>query len=179
MKDNNITYSNMEEENDNDIQSRSSSISITHNNNNNNNNNSIGGTKIGTWMLVGLIFFSVSGGPVGMEVAVKAGGPFLALLGFLVMPLVWSVPEAAMTAELSIAYPEAAGFAAWTNAAYGPFLSFQCSMMSYFSGVLDNAVYPVLLIQYMTQNDALRDISDEVRWFSILGFTVIMTYSTW
>lgn len=98
-----------------------------------------GGPKVGTWMLVGLIYYSVSGGPLGMEVAVRAGGPMLALLGFLVMPLVWSVPEAAMTAELSIAYPEAAGFAAWTNAAFGPFWSFQCSMMSYFSGVLDNA----------------------------------------
>jgi hypothetical protein len=62
--------------------------------------------KIGTWMMVGLIFFSVSGGPVGMEVSVKAGGPFLAILGFTVMPFIWSLPEAAMTAELSIAYPE-------------------------------------------------------------------------
>jgi hypothetical protein len=98
-----------------------------------------GAPKIGTWMLVGLIYYSVSGGPLGMEVAVQAGGPLLALVGFLVMPLVWSLPEAAMTAELCVAFPEAAGFAAWTNAAFGPFWSFQCSMMSYFSGVLDNA----------------------------------------
>lgn len=98
-----------------------------------------GAPKIGIWMLVGLIYYSVSGGPLGMEVAVKAGGPLLALVGFAAMPLVWSVPEAAMTAELSVAFPEAAGFAAWTNAAFGPFWSFQCSMMSYFSGVLDNA----------------------------------------
>ena len=41
-----------------------------------------------------------------MEVAVRAGGPFLALLGFTVMPLLWSLPEAAMTAELSVAFPE-------------------------------------------------------------------------
>jgi hypothetical protein len=41
-----------------------------------------------------------------MEVAVRAGGPALALLGFTVFPLVWSMPEAAMTAELSVAYPE-------------------------------------------------------------------------
>lgn len=62
--------------------------------------------KIGVWMLVGLIFYSVSGGPLGSEIAVKAAGPAIALFGFLVMPLVWSLPEAAMTAELSIAYPE-------------------------------------------------------------------------
>jgi hypothetical protein len=64
------------------------------------------GKKIGTWMMVALIFFSVSGGPVGMEVAVKSGGPLLAIIGFILVPLIWSVPEAAMTAELSIAYPE-------------------------------------------------------------------------
>ena len=57
-------------------------------------------------MLVGLTYYSVSGGPLGTEEAVKAGGAALALLGFLVMPLVWSLPEALMTAELSIAFPE-------------------------------------------------------------------------
>ena len=140
--------------------------------------------KVGLWMLVGLTYYSVSGGPLGTEEAVKvgpgrtsdrvnasspppsmplpspgpplpspppplprqalqslppwslpttaaaaaadttttvntavahppplyhyfkAGGAGLALLGFLVMPLVWSLPEALMTAELSVAYPE-------------------------------------------------------------------------
>jgi len=65
-----------------------------------------GEKKIGVWMLVGLVYFSVSGGPLGIEVAVKAGGPLLALLGFIIMPLIWSSTEAAMTAELSVAYPE-------------------------------------------------------------------------
>ena len=45
-----------------------------------------------------------------MEVAVQAGGPALALLGFIVMSFVWGASEAAMTAELSIVYPEAAGW---------------------------------------------------------------------
>ena len=107
------------------------------------------GHKVGVWMLVGLIYYSVSGGPLGVEVAVRAGGPALALLGFLVMPVIWSAPEALMTAELSVAYPEAAGFSAWTNAAFGPFWSFMCSILSWFSGVLDNAVYPVLMLEYV------------------------------
>jgi hypothetical protein len=62
--------------------------------------------KVGVWMLVGLTFYSVSGGPLGSEIAVQAAGPALALLGFLIMPLAWSLPEAVMTAELSTAYPE-------------------------------------------------------------------------
>ena len=70
--------------------------------------------------LVALTFFSVTGGPFGQELLVKAGGPLVALGSFALMTLLWSVPEALMTAELSSAFPEAAGFAAWSNAAYGP-----------------------------------------------------------
>ncbi len=36
----------------------------------------------------------------------NAGGPLLTMLGFLILPFVWSVPEALITAELSTAFPE-------------------------------------------------------------------------
>lgn len=49
-------------------------------------------------MLAGLTYYCVGGGPMGSEVAVKAGGAAGALLGFLAMPLIWSLPEALMTA---------------------------------------------------------------------------------
>ena len=83
------------------------------------------------------------------ELIVRAGGPLLALSGLVVFTLLWSVPEAIMTAELSAAYPEAAGFAAWTNAAFGPFLAWIDSWCSWSSGVIDNAVYPGLLLDYV------------------------------
>jgi hypothetical protein len=41
---------------------------------------------------------------------VRAGGPLLALLGFLVLPLVWAVPEAMIAAELSTCFPENSGY---------------------------------------------------------------------
>jgi len=66
-----------------------------------------------------LIFYSVSGGPFGIETTVRAGGNFYALLGFLVMPLVWSLQEALMTAELGTAFPEASGGVAWVEEAFG------------------------------------------------------------
>jgi hypothetical protein len=56
-----------------------------------------------------LVFYNVSGGPFGMERAVKSGGPMFAILGFLIFPLVWSIPEALVTAELGTAYPEPSG----------------------------------------------------------------------
>lgn len=76
--------------------------------------------KIGLAPLVVLIFYSVSGGPFGIEDIVRAGGPFYALMGFSLL-LVWAVPEALITAELSTAMPEASGSVAWVETAFGPF----------------------------------------------------------
>ena len=55
--------------------------------------------------LIFLIYFEVAGGPFGEEPAVQAAGPLLAILGFLIFPFIWSVPEALITAELSTAFP--------------------------------------------------------------------------
>lgn len=61
--------------------------------------------KLSALGLAVLVFYKVSGGPFGCEPTVKAGGPFFALLGFVLFPLLWSVPEALVTAELGSAYP--------------------------------------------------------------------------
>lgn len=50
-------------------------------------------SQVGVLGLASLAFFTVAGSPAGSEDAVAAGGPLLALIGFLVFPLVWSVPE--------------------------------------------------------------------------------------
>lgn len=51
-------------------------------------------TKLSMVPLVFLIFYEVSRGPFGVEDGVRAAGPLLALLGFLVFPFMWNVPEA-------------------------------------------------------------------------------------
>jgi amino acid transporter len=99
--------------------------------------------------LAALIFYEVSGGPFGIEDAVGAGGPLLAILGFALLPLFWSVPEALVTAELATAFPEDAGYVAWVTAAFGPRWGFQEGFWSWASGVADNAVYPVLFVSYL------------------------------
>jgi amino acid transporter len=95
--------------------------------------------------LVALIFFEVSGGPFGTEDAVAAAGPLLVILGFVVFPILWSVPEALITAELATAFPENSGYVAWVSAAFGPFWGFQEGWWSWLSGVTDNSIYPVML----------------------------------
>lgn len=66
------------------------------------------------------------------------------LAGFLVLPMLWSVPEALITAELATAFPENSGYVAWVTAAFGPFWGFQEGFWSWLSGVTDNSIYPVM-----------------------------------
>jgi hypothetical protein len=65
--------------------------------------------RLGIVPLAVLVFYKVSGGPFGCEPAVKAAGPFYAILGFVLFPLLWAVPEALITAELGSAFPEPSG----------------------------------------------------------------------
>ena len=84
-----------------------------------------------------------------LQDAVKAGGPLLAILGFLILPFIWSVPEALVCAELATAFPENSGYVVWVEAAFGPFFGFLEGLFSWVSGVTDNTVYPIMLLSYV------------------------------
>jgi hypothetical protein len=76
--------------------------------------------KITLIPLVFLIYFEVAGGPYGSEKAVRAAGPLFTLLGFLIFPFAWGVPESLVTAELASAFPGNGGFVLWADHAFGP-----------------------------------------------------------
>lgn len=99
--------------------------------------------------LIFLIYFEVAGGPYGEEPAVKAAGPLYALLGFLIFPFIWSVPEALITAELSTAFPGDGGFVIWADRAFGPFFGSLMGSWKFLSGVINIAAFPVLCIDYL------------------------------
>mmetsp|Transcript_6236 Transcript_6236/g.9401 ORF Transcript_6236/g.9401 Transcript_6236/m.9401 type:complete len:536 (+) Transcript_6236:60-1667(+) len=136
--------------------------------------------KLGLFALVGLTFYSVSGGPFGIEEIVKAGGPLYALLGFSLL-LVWAVPEALITTELATAIPEASGSVAWVTLAFGPFWGFQEGWLSYLSGVADNSLYPILLLDtfvslIQSQGSDSMFSSGLPRLLFIILLTVLLTY---
>ncbi|KAK9163699.1 hypothetical protein Syun_004601 [Stephania yunnanensis] len=126
--------------------------------------------------LIALIFYEVSGGPFGIEDSVKSGGgPLLSLLGFLIFPLIWSLPEALITAELATTFPENGGYVVWISAAFGPFWGFQQGFWKWFSGVMDNALYPVLFLDYLKHS--LPIFSTLIaRIPALMGITVSLTY---
>ncbi|KAL8541566.1 hypothetical protein ACS0TY_002724 [Phlomoides rotata] len=126
--------------------------------------------------LVALIFYEVSGGPFGVEDSVKAGGgPLLSLLGFLIFPLIWSIPEALITAELATIFPENGGYVLWISSAFGPFWGFQEGFWKWFSGVMDNALYPVLFLDYLKHSFPIFN-NIIARIPALLGITLSLTY---
>lgn len=119
--------------------------------------------------LVGLTFFCVAGGAYGLEDIVGAGGPAIALAALLIVPWLWSYPTAVMTAELSSAMPEDGGYVVWVERAFGRFWGFQEGWLSWLCSFADNALYPVMFVDYLSY---LRgDMSPVERW--TIGATLI------
>jgi hypothetical protein len=57
------------------------------------------------WRFAVFAYFLVCGGPFGIEVAVTAGGPLPTMLGFFVMPFLWSIPQATPFAPSCVVFP--------------------------------------------------------------------------
>ncbi|XP_040385164.1 probable polyamine transporter At3g19553 [Oryza brachyantha] len=126
--------------------------------------------------LIALIFYDVSGGPFGIEDSVRAGGgALLPILGFLVLPVLWSLPEALVTAELASAFPTNAGYVAWVSAAFGPVAAFLVGFSKWASGTLDNALYPVLFLDYLRSGGGVA-LSPPARSLAVLALTAALTY---
>ncbi|ESQ40475.1 hypothetical protein EUTSA_v10013376mg [Eutrema salsugineum] len=125
--------------------------------------------------LVFLIFYEVSGGPFGIEDSVKAAGPLLAILGFIVFPFIWSIPEALITAEMGTMFPENGGYVVWVSSALGPYWGFQQGWVKWLSGVIDNALYPILFLDYLKSGIPILG-GGIPRIAAILALTVALTY---
>jgi len=124
--------------------------------------------------LVALTFFCVAGGAYGLEDAVGAGGPLIALLGIILLPWLWSFPTALMTAELSTAMPEDGGYVIWVEKAFGRFWGFQEGWLSWLCSFADNALYPVMFVDYLAY---LRgDLSSVDRWLIGTGLIGAITW---
>jgi len=131
--------------------------------------------KVSMVPLIFLIFYEVSGGPFGIEDSVKAAGPLLAIVGFLVFALIWSIPEALITAEMGTMFPENGGYVVWVSSALGPFWGFQQGWAKWLSGVIDNALYPVLFLDYVKSSVPALG-GGLPRTLAVLILTVALTY---
>lgn len=128
------------------------------------------------WPLAVLIFYTVSGGPFGIEPSIRAAGNFYCILGFLVFPFVWAVPEALMTAELGAAFQDASGGVAWVEHAFGESMGGICGYLGWVSGATDNAIYPTLFMEYVASVAGWDkdSFSGWTRFLSLMTITITL-----
>jgi amino acid transporter len=105
--------------------------------------------NLGTFALVFILFFSTSGGPYTTETLIHSVGPGLGLLLLLLVPLIWSLPEALIVGELASILPEEGGYYRWVDRAFGRFWAFQNGWVTWVYSLVDMAIYPVLFNQYL------------------------------
>lgn len=104
---------------------------------------------LGTLSLAAVMFFNVSGGAFTMEGLVASIGPGMSLLLLVLVPVLWSIPETLLVAELASMLPEEGGYYRWVRRAFGPFWAFQNGWITWCYSLVDMAIYPVLFNQYL------------------------------
>ena len=114
--------------------------------------------------LVAISYFSVAGGPEGTETIIRNGGAALAVLGVLVIGLVWSIPTVLMTAELTTMLPENGGYTLWVGAAFGSRMGDIAGWLQFISGAVDAALYPALFLSYFKAASGLGDLEFWADW---------------
>ncbi|KAL3792784.1 hypothetical protein ACHAW5_000578 [Stephanodiscus triporus] len=105
--------------------------------------------RMGAFALAIMVFFNASGGPFGVEPSIRAAGNMYAIVGFALMPLMWSLPECVMTYELSSAYPCDSGGVRFTEEAFGETWGLVVGYLGWISGVANTASLPCLLLSYV------------------------------
>lgn len=105
--------------------------------------------RLGILHLAALAFFTVSGGPYGLEPLVGSLGFSGALALLLLTPLIFAVPIALAVAELASMMPERGGYYAWVKRGMGSFWAVQEGIWTLVYSVVDLAIYPVLFVNYL------------------------------
>lgn len=103
---------------------------------------------VGTLQLVFLCFFLTAGGPFGVEDCVKSCGVAPTLIGLVAAPFLYVIPQIAMTAELSTMMPENGSYVVWVCRGCGSFWGCINAYNSLLCNLFDNAIYPVLVMNY-------------------------------
>ena len=99
--------------------------------------------------LFALIYFTVCGGAFGAEPMVGLSGPGLALLLFIITPIMFSIPNMLMVREMSSMMPVEGGYYHWVKQAFGPFAGFMAGWMNWVVSWVDVSIYPIWAAMYL------------------------------
>ena len=106
--------------------------------------------KLRPLQLVVIVFFTVSGGPYGLESLLSYAGSHATLLILLLTPLLWDVPAILTVAELNSMMPVEGGYYQWVKNALGQRFGFYEGWWTWLYTFIDLAIYPVMFVQYAT-----------------------------
>ena len=104
--------------------------------------------RLRTISLAAVIFFTVSGGPYGLE-PLLYNGKDAALLLLIFTPLCWDIPSIMMVLELNSLMPVNGGYYQWVKKALGLRWAFYEGWWTWLYTFFDLAIYPVLFVQYL------------------------------
>lgn len=104
--------------------------------------------KIKPLQLIAVIFFTVSGGPYGLEPLLNYVHDHAALLLLLVTPLIWDIPAIFTVLELNSRMPVTGGYYQWVKYALGPKWGFFEGWWTWIYTFADLAIYSVLFTEY-------------------------------
>src|SRR5438128_10897554 len=103
------------------------------------------------------MFFTVSGGPFGLEGLVGNVGPGLALLLLVVTPLLYSVPETLLIGELASMLPVEGGYYQSVKRPFGRRWGFWNVWLAWIYSLAHMPTSPVLFLQPLRFFAARRD----------------------
>jgi amino acid transporter len=103
--------------------------------------------KISVLPLAAVIFFTVSGGPYGLEPLIGYAGTFAIPL-LMITPLLWDIPMILAVLELNSMMPVEGGYYEWVKRGLGIRWAFMEGWWTWLYSFVDLAIYPVLFVEY-------------------------------
>eukprot|EP01119_Soliformovum_irregulare_P010477 TRINITY_DN2583_c0_g1_i1.p1 TRINITY_DN2583_c0_g1~~TRINITY_DN2583_c0_g1_i1.p1 ORF type:complete len:477 (+),score=95.86 TRINITY_DN2583_c0_g1_i1:67-1497(+) len=117
-----------------------------------------------------MIYFFTSGGPFGIEPSVGAAGPLLSLIAVIVVPLLWSLPQAILSAELSLMISENGGNVVWVQRAWGDLIGWVNAFNNLASSLSSMSLLVVLFVDYLPVDFTVAE-----EWALKLSFILVLT----
>ncbi len=104
--------------------------------------------RLRVMQLAAVIFFTVSGGPFGLEPLMGYAGAHGALLLLIITPFLWDVPAILTVMELNAMMPVEGGYYQWVKRTLGLRFGFYEGWWTWLYTFVDLAIYPVLFVEY-------------------------------
>src|SRR5450432_1775381 len=103
--------------------------------------------KLSVLPLAAVIFFTVSGGPYGLEPLIGYAGIYAIPL-LMITPILWDIPSILVVLELNSMMPVEGGYYEWVKRGLGLKWAFFEGWWTWLYSFVDLAIYPVLFIEY-------------------------------